>query len=69
MRGKWTLYIDQYGNKLMARTVKELREAAGGGAVHKLYQDKVDPTRRTFHIGYCVGSRWFTAYTPVELPA
>lgn len=69
MRGKWIMYIDQYGAKVWARTVAELRREAGGGRVCKLYHDKVDTTRRTFHIGYCVGRRWFTAYAPVELPA
>lgn len=33
MRGKETLYIDQYGQPVWARTVKELREKCGGGRV------------------------------------
>lgn len=67
MRGKWTLYIDQYGQPVWARTVKELREKCGGGRVFKLYRDKEDG--RSVHVGYGVGSRWFDAYWPVELPA
>lgn len=67
MNGKQTLFIDQYGSKLWARTVRELRERAGGGRVSKMYVDKLDMT--AVHCGYVVGQRWFTAYHPVELPA
>ena len=67
MRGKLTLYIDQYGKPEWARTVPELRKACGGGKVFKIYVDKKDG--RTVHCGYGVGSRWFNAYAPIELPA
>lgn len=67
MRGKQILYIDQYGRPVWARTVKELREKCGGGRVVKIYRDKQDG--RSVHVGYGVGSRWFYAYRPVELPA
>ena len=65
MRGKTTLFIDQYGSKLWARTVRELRELAGGGRVSKMYVDK--KVGGTMHVGYVVGARWFSAYHPVEL--
>lgn len=65
--GKQTLWLDQYGQPIWAKTLKELREKAGGGAMHKQYVDKLDGT--TVHNGYIVGSRWFTAYAPIELPA
>jgi len=42
MRGKQILYIDQYGQPIWARTVKELREKCGGGRVFKIYRDKQD---------------------------
>lgn len=67
MNGEWLLYIDQYGNKWGARTVKELREKIGGGKISKMYLDKTDG--RSVHIGYIVGRHWCTAYRPVELPA
>jgi hypothetical protein len=58
------LYIDQHGSPVWARTVRELRNRAGGGRVPKMYRDK--PDGRTVHCGYVVGCRWFTAYAPVE---
>jgi hypothetical protein len=61
------LFIDQYGDPVWARTVKELREKCGGGRVAKMYVDKKDG--RTVHCGYIVGRRWFTRYAPVEVPA
>jgi hypothetical protein len=48
------LYIDQYGQPVWARTVRELRERAGGGRVSKMYRDKLDG--RTVHAGYVVGA-------------
>ena len=66
MNGKLILYLDQYGNKWFARTVKDLREQIGG-AVSKMYVDKKKGP--PVHIGYVVGQHWCTAYAPVELPA
>ncbi len=65
--GKQTLYLDQYGDPILARTVKELREKVGGGKVSKMYVDKLDGT--TKHVGYIVGRHWFRAYRPIELAA
>lgn len=50
------LFIDQYGYKVFAKTVKELRArtAGGGGRVSKMYQDKKDGS--IVHTGYVVGS-------------
>lgn len=69
MNGKWTLYIDQYGNRFGAATVKELRAkiGCGGSRVSKMYRDKKDG--RTVHVGYVVGTQWCTAYQPVERAA
>ena len=67
MKNKFTLYINQYGNKIGATTVKSLREQAGGGRVSKMYIDKKDG--KSYHVGYVVGKQWFTAYKPVEIPA
>lgn len=61
------LYIDQYGAPVWARTVRELREKAGGGRVSTMYRDKKDG--RAMRVGYVVGQRWFTRFAPVELPA
>lgn len=71
MNGKPILYIDQYGQKLWAKTVKELREKAGGGRVFKIYVDKIagEHAGKSVHCGYGVGSRWFSAFAPVEIPA
>ena len=58
------LFIDQWGGKVRARTVKELREQCGGGRVSKMYRDTKDG--RTLHVGYVVGQRWFNQYAPVK---
>jgi hypothetical protein len=60
------LFIDQYGNRIYAKTVRELREKRGGGRVGKMYVDRGD---KTLHIGYVVGNQWFTEYAPVERAA
>ena len=67
MNGKYTLYIEQWGNRFHASTVRHLREQIGGGRVSKLYQDKRDGS--TVHVGYVIGQHWLTAYRPVELAA
>ena len=61
------LWLDQYAQPIWARTIKELREKAGGGRVFKIYADKRNG--RTVQTGYGVGRRWFTRYQPVEIPA
>ena len=60
------LFIDQHGQPIWARTVKELRVRAGGGRVGKMYRDKKDGT--VAHVGYVVGRRWFSQFLPVERP-
>ena len=69
MRGKRTLYIDQYNRHIYARTVAELRKKAGGGRVSKMYTEKVKGPHagKVFHTGYVVGKRWFAAFAPVEI--
>jgi hypothetical protein len=66
MNGKLMLYLDQWGNRWWAKTVKELREqiGMGGSRVSKMYVDKKDG--RSVHIGYVVGRHWLTAYQPME---
>ena len=61
------LFLDQFGEPIWARTVKELRAKAGGGRVSKMYVDKKDG--RTVRCGYVDGRRWFSRFAPVELPA
>ena len=65
MKKQWRLYIDQYGDRIGAKTVSELKEKAGPGRVFKIYHDKKDG--RVVHSGYGVGHRWFTMYEPVEI--
>lgn len=63
LRGKPTLLVDQFGERIWACTLKELREQVRG-AVSKMYVDTKDG--RTLHIGYVVGNRWFTAFQRCE---
>jgi len=67
MNGKMMLYRDQYGQTIWAKTVKELREKVGGGHVSKMYRDR--PGNKVVHVGYVVGSRWFSAFIPLEISA
>ena len=59
------LFIDQYGNKFFASTVKELRSkiGMGGSSVLKMYVDRKDGS--TVHVGYVIGQHWLSMYTPV----
>jgi hypothetical protein len=65
MNGITMLYLDQWGNRFWAHSVRTLRERVGGGAVSKMYRDKADGS--TVHVGYVVGQHWLTAYQPVEV--
>lgn len=66
MNGKRTLFIDQWGSRFWATTIKGLRQqiGMGGSRVSKMYVDTVDG--RTVHVGYVVGQHWLTAYQRVE---
>ena len=66
MNGKLMLYVDQYGNRYCAKTVKELRSQIENGwcRVNKMYVGKTDG--RVVHVGYVIGPHWFTAYVPYE---
>jgi hypothetical protein len=61
------LYLDQYGMRYYATTVKELRGqiAMGKSRVGKMYLDKKDGT--TVHCGYVIAGHWLTAYVPYEV--
>lgn len=65
LHGKYTLFIDQYGNRWEACTVSELRDSIGGGHVSKMYVD--DKSGNRYHIGYVIGRHWCTAYAPIEI--
>lgn len=65
MNGNTYLYIDQWGQKFFASTIKELKDKIGGGRVSKMYQDKKNGD--TMHVGYIVGGHWCTAYQRVEI--
>jgi len=60
----YRLFIDQYGEKIFARTVKELCKKAGRTKAKRMYIDT--EKNGTLHIGYVVGRRWFTEYMPVR---
>jgi hypothetical protein len=66
MNGQPILYLDQWGNRYWASTVKELRRQInmGGSRVSKMYVDKKDG--RAVHVGYVVGQHWLTAFKRVE---
>lgn len=65
LHGKYTLFIDQWGNHWTARTVSELRAKVGGGRVSKMYRD--DKSGKRYHVGYVIGRHWCDAYAPVQI--
>jgi hypothetical protein len=68
MNGKTVCYIDQHGHHIYARTVKELRAKCGVGHVSKMYVDDA-LTHKSYHVGYVVGQRWFSAFIPYRKEA
>ena len=65
LRGKQTLFLDQYGGVWHATTIKDLREQIGG-AVSKMYIDNKDRTK-TYHTGYVIGQLWLSAFKPTSI--
>lgn len=64
LKPRTRLFIDQYGQKVWARSVRDLREQVGG-RVYRMYRDTPSGT---MHVGYVVGSRWFSEFAPVVRP-
>lgn len=64
LRGKTTLFIDQDGKMVYAKTTRELREKIRG-RISKMY---ITINDITYHIGYIVGDRWLSAYMPIMIP-
>lgn len=61
------MFVDQYGNRFYAQTVKELRRqiGMGGSRVSIMYRDrKSGPPVR---VGYVIGPHWLTEWAPVEV--
>ena len=56
-----SVYIDQHGQKVYAKSLKELR-AQVPGAVQKMFRDVKGVTH---HCGYVIGNRWLDAYAQV----
>ncbi len=67
MNGKRRLYIDQYGHRYWANTVRSLCEQVGHTTARTMYRDKKDG--RTVRAGYVIGQYWLDRFTPDELPA
>ena len=65
INGEPTLFIDQYGQRYWARSVKELKSKVGVQHCSKMYLDKKDGS--VVHCGYVLGEHWLTAFKPVEV--
>lgn len=60
------LCINQWGQPVWARTLKELRAKSGhGSSPRKQFSDKKDG--RCVWSGYVIGPEWFTVYAPLEV--
>lgn len=59
------LYINQYGQRYYATTVKELRKQVlkGGSRVSRMFI--AGDSGEILHIGYMIGGEWLTKYAPV----
>lgn len=65
-RKQWRLCIDQYGNKVYARTAKELKQRSDvPGKLFKIY---VDRKGKTYHVGYGIGKHWFSVFGELSIP-
>jgi hypothetical protein len=60
------LFVDQYGNRFYAQTVRDLRSqiGMGGSRVSRMYRDRRDGSTRA--VGYVIGQHWLTEWAPVE---
>lgn len=60
-----TLFIDQYGQRIVATSLKELKQKVyyRGGAA-KQY---VNTAKGPLWTGYVLGARWFTAFHRAEV--
>ena len=68
MKGKWRLYVDQYGQLVGAHSVRELCQKLGRahGSARRIYRDKKNGP--PVHVGYIVAGRWFDCYIPYDQP-
>lgn len=60
------LYIDQWGNRFWAATIKALCREVGRSKARRMYVEGKDG--KTYHTGYVVGKHWLSAYTPMRNP-
>lgn len=63
MANEKRLFVDQFGQKWYAKTIRELREQIPGRC-GKMYVDGKDG--KTYHVGYVIGSLWLRMYKPVR---
>jgi len=61
-----TLFVDQYGQMVVASSAKELLVKVNGTKAIKQYIDK--KSGGSVWNGYVVGHRWFTAFKWQEIP-
>ena len=67
---KMTLFIDQHGHHIFARTLKELcsKSPWQSPKVSKMYRDiKPEHGGGVAWVGYVVGRSWFEAFRPVRV--
>jgi len=62
------LFLDQYGNRFHARTVRELRAQIGNGSSRVSLMCCDLPDGSAARIGYVIGDHWLTAYVPEVRP-
>lgn len=61
----WRLCVDQYGNKVYAKTAKELAENMGRTKARRIYRDGKDG--KTYHCGYIVAGCWFEVFSRIQV--
>lgn len=60
------LYMDQWGNRFWAKTIKQLCREVGYSKARRMYVDGKDG--KCYHVGYVIGKHWLNAYTPMRNP-
>lgn len=60
MKPRFSLHVDQFGNRYYARTLKELRKQIPGKVSRMFFEDK---SGNVYHCGYVIGKRWLNSYT------
>lgn len=64
--GRTVLFVDQYGDKVYAKSRRDLAEKIGSSHIERMY---IDAKGETLHCGYIIAGRWLGAFVAHAVPA